>query len=552
MLVRGMYQPHRVITARQFKELQTSRGVIIYYYISIALTGAIVLGVEVLSSRILTPYFGVSLYIWASILTVTLLCLAVGYFLGGKLVKSRGDEEVKRCFILFVGLASIALSLSAYSYPFIFPVLMGIHLVAGSLIASVILMAVPLVLFSALNPIVMILVRSNEIAKGDAGAGLVFFVSTLGSVLGVITTAFLLIPLFSNTAGLLAYAFVAALTSLLGLLRLDRMRDTARRALSCSVVALVLSIGLLALELGFPKVKFVTAEGIVWNLLEERHSIFGTLKVVDRVDGDNSVRMYLTDGLIQDMVLPDGRSAVVFTYAISALLNQYAADARRLLFLGLGAGVVAQSFPSSSYRTDIVEINPNSLDIAKRHFGFDDTGRNVHVQDARTFVRNCGGRYDAVVVDLFHGDGVPDYLLSREFFEQIRRCGTDSVVVVMNLLIDKQDQRAKEVILATAASVFPEVGFFSDPDDPADVRNAFIVASNHPPPYSNARVAVPAFLEAGLKGVLRSGRRVDGTDFVATLPLSDDHNTYSIVSADMSMRVRRMLQGLLPAYLYKS
>lgn len=510
------------------------------------------LGVEVLSSRILTPYFGVSLYIWASILTVTLLCLAIGYFLGGKLAKNLGEEEAKRCFILFVGIASIALSLSAYSYPFIFPVLMNIHLVAGSLIASVILMAVPLVLFSALNPIVMVLVRSNELAKGDAGAGLVFFVSTLGSVLGVIATAFLLIPLFSNSAGLLAYAFAAALTSLPGLWHLDRMRSTAYRVLSCSVVALVLSMGLLVLELGFPKVRFVTAEGTVWNLLEEHHSIFGTIKVVDRVDGDNSVRMYLTDGLIQDMVLPDGRSAVVFTYAISALLSQYAADARSLLFLGLGAGVVSQSFPAQSYRTDIVEINPNSLDVAKRYFGFDDANRNVYVQDARTFVNSCDGRYDAIVVDLFHGDGVPDYLLSREFFEQIRRCGTNGVVVVMNLLIDNHDQKTKDVILATVASAFAEVGFFSDPNDLAEVRNAFIVASNHPPRYSNARIAVPAFLESGLKGVLRSGRRVDRTDLVGTLPLSDSHNTYSIISAGMNMRVRKMLQGLLPPYLYKS
>ena len=48
-------------------------------------TGAATLSLEVLASRIMTPYFGVSLYIWAGILSITLTFLAVGYYLGGRL-----------------------------------------------------------------------------------------------------------------------------------------------------------------------------------------------------------------------------------------------------------------------------------------------------------------------------------------------------------------------------------------------------------------------------------------------------------------------------------
>lgn len=49
------------------------------HFVIIFLIGAIVLSLELLSSRILTPFFGVSLYIWAGILSITLVLLSIGY-----------------------------------------------------------------------------------------------------------------------------------------------------------------------------------------------------------------------------------------------------------------------------------------------------------------------------------------------------------------------------------------------------------------------------------------------------------------------------------------
>ena len=51
----------------------------------IFITGGAILALELLASRILTPYFGVSLYIWSGILSITLVSLAAGYWYGGRL-----------------------------------------------------------------------------------------------------------------------------------------------------------------------------------------------------------------------------------------------------------------------------------------------------------------------------------------------------------------------------------------------------------------------------------------------------------------------------------
>ena len=49
----------------------------------IFITGGVILSLELIASRILAPFFGVSLYIWTAILSVTLAFLALGYQFGG-------------------------------------------------------------------------------------------------------------------------------------------------------------------------------------------------------------------------------------------------------------------------------------------------------------------------------------------------------------------------------------------------------------------------------------------------------------------------------------
>ena len=69
------------------------------YEVLIFITGAATLALEVLASRIMTPYFGVSLYIWAGILSITLTFLAVGYGWGGRQSASRNRRELETGFL---------------------------------------------------------------------------------------------------------------------------------------------------------------------------------------------------------------------------------------------------------------------------------------------------------------------------------------------------------------------------------------------------------------------------------------------------------------------
>ncbi len=45
--------------------------------------GAVVMAAELCGAKLLAPVFGSSLYVWASVMGITLAALALGYFLEG-------------------------------------------------------------------------------------------------------------------------------------------------------------------------------------------------------------------------------------------------------------------------------------------------------------------------------------------------------------------------------------------------------------------------------------------------------------------------------------
>src|ERR1043166_585807 len=60
-------------------------------------SGASVLVIEIIGSRVLAPYYGSGLYTWSALIAVTLAALALGYWLGGRAV-----DRWPRFLLLFV------------------------------------------------------------------------------------------------------------------------------------------------------------------------------------------------------------------------------------------------------------------------------------------------------------------------------------------------------------------------------------------------------------------------------------------------------------------
>jgi spermidine synthase len=515
------------------------------YYLIIFITGAGTLALEVLASRVLTPYFGVSLYIWSSILSITLAFLAVGYYAGGWLARRLDGSRLPMAFFGAPALSALAIVAACLLYPWLFPWLAGIDLVLGSVLAATMLLAVPLVVLSAMNPL-LIAIRPQ--ASGDAGAGRVFFVSTLGSVAGVAATAFLLIPNITNFRALLLLAIVLAALPLAG----ATSANVARQRLglvAAAAVGLVLAAGLFALAPTYlSKDRDVVAGEYRFKLRAEYSSVFGNLKVVefaDRNDPTRALELFLTDGLVQNRLLPDGRSYSEYTYMLEALMSAYAPEARNALVLGLGAGVVPRALAAGGVAVDAVEINPDMVAAVHAHVE-PDPAWTVHIADARTFVRACRRRYDLAVVDLFHGDGTPDYLLSVDFFRDLQRCLTPDGVAVMNAFVLERRAANYRSLIATVQAAFPYIVAFRRPSEPGHPNlNTYLVASAAARAPTSVRIVnVPPDLQEGLAAALRNREIVE--EHVDGIVVTDEHNVFSILNADDQMTFRQLLVRQLP------
>jgi len=124
----------------------------------IFLSGGAILALELLASRIMTPYFGVSLYIWTGILSITLVSLALGYWAGGRYASSahgRTYERLVQCYAMMPAVAALAIVAACLAYPHLFSPLAGWSLILGAFAACLILLFLPLVATSAMNPLLV-------------------------------------------------------------------------------------------------------------------------------------------------------------------------------------------------------------------------------------------------------------------------------------------------------------------------------------------------------------------------------------------------------------
>jgi len=523
------------------------------YEALIFITGAVTLSLEVLASRIMTPYFGVSLYIWAGILSITLIFLALGYQLGGQMSQRRGKEALPLSLLSAPLWAALSIVVAAAIYPVVFPWLSTINLIMASFLGGTILLALPLVVLSAMNPLLIALGRDAKSA-GDGGAGRVFFISTVGSVAGVLLTAFLMIPYLTNFRALLGMSLgLGLLVGGITLLNREIAPPGKKRLLCGCAVILLLSLGLLLGQRSYFKLLAGMSDiGKNFEVLAEYTSVFGNIKVLAAYpegEGRKPARAYLQDGIIQNMVTADG-VILDHTGFMMRLIEAYAPSAQKSLVLGMAAGMIPSYLQRQGRKVAAVEINPNSLQAAMEFFNFDPKGIEVYLEDARTFVRRHHQAYDLVVTDLFHGDCTPDYLLTVEFFREVQACLRPGGAVIINTYFDPANETANETILATVSAVFPHVLELRSPPSAGLVSSACMVAADTPlSPEVAIALADRGAMPAKDYHTLKAARLVDRQRLKNTRPVSDDHNIFSILFASSQLRYRSQFNKLPPNLL---
>jgi spermidine synthase len=464
---------HKRATAQDRPGEDQKSQVFMYYLTATAVTcGALVMVIEVLGSRVLGPFFGVSLFVWTSLITVTLVALALGYALGGILSDRRGTPGYLYGIILAAGILVLAIPaakgvLLKASLP------LGLRM--GALVSSLLLFGPSLFLLGCVSPYI-VKIAATEMKSLGRTVGFFYALSTGGSFIGTLLTGFVLIAYLGinrifEAAGLILIAIS------LGYFAFFRKKYPL-------LVFLILPA--LFLFHAHTPVSKVMANGTRATEIFSKDSFYGNLKVVDYSYGPVHTRELLIDGLIQGGVdMNNGLSVYAYAYAVQYLPYMLNPSGKNCLVIGLGAGLVPMWYDKKGIRTDVVDIDPEVVAIARKFFGFNISGKTI-ISDARHFLMTTKENYDYVVLDVFNGDTTPGHVLSLEAIRLIKERMSDRGILAINLVGSLKEKNLMTAsVVKTLESVFTVVDVYPLFNKDRDNGNMAIIAYAAPRISSN-------------------------------------------------------------------
>ncbi len=488
-------------------------------------SGMTVLACELAASRLLAPYFGTSLFIWANLIGLILLYLTAGYWLGGRLADRHPSREalyhVTALAAVFTGviplLARPILYLSSVGFA-----TYSLGIFWGSLVGVIALFAVPITLMGCVSPWAIRLAVQDVRGAGRA-AGTLYALSTLGSIVGAYLPVLLLIPTIGTNRTFVVFSVALLLVSLVGLAQ-ERRKALAvaeagpagspgsagspaagagRRSGALMLAYLVALVAILATG--------VLPRGVIraqpfGELLYEGESAYNYIQVV-------------RNGREVDLILNEGH-AIHSIYNPDSLLTQgpwdyflmapyFAPDTRQqdvdsLLVLGNAAGTVPYQYTQvyGPVPIDGVEIDPKIVEVGQRFFHMTEPNLRPIVQDARYFLRTTDKRYQVVSVDAYQQPYIPFHLTTREFFAEVRDHLEPNGVVAINAGRTETDYRLVNVLAGTMKSVYPNVFVINIPT----AINSIVVGTNQPSTLAQFRANLDRLDQPILKQVAAVAR----------------------------------------------
>jgi predicted membrane-bound spermidine synthase len=447
-------------------------------YVAAFVTGAIVMSFEMLGSRYLAPYFGSGIYTWAALISTVLAALCVGYFLGGALADRHPSPRVLAA-TLAVGSVYLLL-LPAFADPALEFFVWSIDDIAvGSLAAALAIMFFPVTLLGMYSPFaIRLLLRSRR--NSGVVSGMVYGVSTAGSIVGTLGTTFFLIPMIGSRAITYTLGIVGILASVL---LIGAGRSGRRRARIGMLAALLVSGGL-----PFPASSVSAEEPFDANIRAEmlkRES--GLIAHIETVYNDIFVgkfesilklafqwKGWYTRQSEANLADPDDLP-LLYTrvFSIAAI---YPPEVKRVLVLGLGGGSIPiyldRFLPEATM--DVVEVDPGVIDVAKKYFGLRETSR-LHLieSDGRVFLKRHAEPYDLIIVDVFTGSYIPFHMMTKEFYQLVRNRLSPHGVAAINIL---PAEKLFASNVRTLKLAFDNPDFFNSGDAAVEMTSVIVIA----------------------------------------------------------------------------
>ncbi|MDX1521495.1 MAG: fused MFS/spermidine synthase [Anaerolineae bacterium] len=459
-----------------------------YLLLTVFVSGMTTLGVELSASRLMDPFFGNSLVIWATIIGLMLLYLTAGYFIGGRWADRDPRHstlfQITAWGAFLVGLvpfiAAPVLRWSAAGFSSY-----NVGVLAGSFIGVLVLFSIPITLLGTVSPFAIRLAL-KDIEHGGTTAGSIYALSTLGSLLGTFLPALLLIPTLGTRLTFFTFAIILLLVSLGGLLLTQ-----PRRVLAYTAMPIIL----IAINLLWPAGPIKPGPNLVYEA-ESSYNYIQVTEFRDDVGGGTWRLLHLNEGQgIHSVYNPDYYNfpladGVWDYFLIVPYFNNppyRESDVDNLLLIGSAAGTIPKAYTHiyGPIPIDGVEIDPGIIEAGRLWFDMTEPNLTTHAQDGRFFLANTSNTYDVIAVDAYRPPYIPFHLTTQEFFQEIYDHLNEDGVMAINAGRTSTDYSLIEVLGTTMGSVFPNIYVLDVPDYGSTLGNSLVIATKQPTTLEN-------------------------------------------------------------------
>ncbi len=431
-----------------------------FLYVLVFVVGTASLGAEIAAARLMAPFFGASTIVWANTIGVVLVALSIGYWLGGRL-GDRYPRPRELCLVVLAAAALLAVVPFA-ARPFFDISTDALDEISagafvGSLVGVLFLIAIPVILLGTCSPWAIRL-AVPDVEHSGRTAGRLYAISTVGSLMGTMLAALVLIPFIGTQRTFLAFALALALVAAAGL----GWRYLAVPAALAGVIAIPVGT-----------VKATDDEKVLFEGETEEQYV----RVVEEEDDD--VVLELNEGQAIHSMLRPG-SYLTQNVWDGYLVLPFAAQVQppeRIAILGNAAGTTARGYGHFFPETEVdgVEIDAKLTELGEDYFDLRNPNLEVSHEDARPWLRASDGDYDVIMVDAYRQPYIPFYLATKEFFELARDRLAPGGVVIVNSGHPEGNDDLEKALGRTLADVFPTVV-----RDPIEDTNTLLLASEGP------------------------------------------------------------------------
>ena len=398
-------------------------------YIVLFVLNAAGMIMELVASRLLSPYFGNSNFVWTAIIGIILLAGSLGNILGGKISVKKHDRLVI-AYLLVV--ASMCLSVIPMVGNGVLESIKALNFgtQTSAVIGSVVLFLLPSTIFGIVTPVIM-KDRLDAIKERGVESGKITAIIAIGSLVGTFAGGFWLIPALGTN---LIFALLGVVSLVVANMLWWKIRREAPKLLSIVmfIVALVLSI-----------TSFVHI-----NKPDETISIdteYGRIIVENDNYNGQPVRFYKQSGAYSSAIFLDQNKKyeLVFDYLkkYDQMFNYL--NVKNVAMIGGAAYQYPKYFIShfEDKNLDVIEIDPVSTEIAKKYFFLDDLINDygddrlgLYNADGRVFLDETDKKYDVILNDAFAGEVPVGTLATKEAAKIIKSRLTDGGVYMSNVL----------------------------------------------------------------------------------------------------------------------